>query len=338
MKRKLSLLLAMVLVLSFTLTACGGGSGEEGSEDQGSGEKLKMALILSGPANDQGWNATAVEGLEQVKNELGYETTYIENIQLADTEASFRDYASQGYNLIMGHGFQFGEPALRVAQEFPDAYFASTESNSSGENMASYVVGAEQGAYIMGLIAGSMSEDNKIGVVGGFEQPSIIKEVEAFKLGVKEVKPEAEIFSAYINSYTDVTAGSTAANSMIDKGADVLYHVANQAGTGVIKSAEEAGILAFGNSYDQNSIAPDTVVCSTVYNIPKVILEAAKQVKEGTFEGGIFNMGMAEGVVEIAPYHGFEDKVPAETKELVNKKIEEIKNGSFEVPIVEQAQ
>ncbi len=333
MKRRMSFIIAVMMVLTFTLTACGGGADEKAKEGN-----LKMALILSGPANDQGWNATAVEGLEQVKNELGYETTYMENVQLADTEASFRDYASQGYDLIMGHGFQFGEPALRVGKEFPDAYFASTESNSSSENMSSFVVGAEQGAYIMGIIAGSMTEANKVGVVGGFEQPSIIKEVEAFKIGVKEVKPDAEIYSAYINSYTDVTAGSTAANSMIDKGADILYHVANQAGTGVIKSAEEAKILALGNSYDQNSIAPETVICSTVYNIPKVIYEAAKQVKDGSFKGGIFNLGMKEGIVEIAPYHSFEDKIPAETKELITKKIEEIKAGSFEVPIVEKGQ
>lgn len=326
-------MLALILLCSVMVTACGEGS------DNGKAEgEYKMALLLSGPANDQGWNATAVEGLTKVKDELGFETAYMENVQLADTEASFRDYASQGYNLIMGHGFQYGEPALKVAKEFPNAYFASTESNSQGENMASYVVGAEQGAYIMGLIAGSMTKANKVGVVGGFEQPSIIKEVEAFKLGVKEVKPEAEVASVYISSFTDVTAGSTAAKSMIDQGADILYHVANQAGTGVIKSAEEAKILALGNSYDQNSIAPDTVICSTVYNIPKVVYEAAKQVKEGDFKGGVFNLGMTEGVVEIAPFHSFEEKLSAETKELINKKIEEIKNGSFEVPIIEKAQ
>lgn len=333
MKRKFTLIIAMMLVFSFVLTACGSGGGEEGGKDT-----IKMALLLSGPANDQGWNATAVEGLNQVKEELGIETTYMENVQLADAEASFRDYASQGYNLVMGHGFQFGEPALRVAKEFPESYFASTESNSSGENMASYVVGAEQGGYLMGLIAGSMTESKKVGVVGGFEQPSIIKEVEAFKIGAKEANPEVEVVSAYINSFTDVTAGSTAASSMLDQGADILYHVANQAGTGVIKSAQEAGKLALGNSYDQNSIAPETVICSTVYNIPKVILEAAKQVQDKKFEGGVFNLGMADGVVEIAPYHGFEDKIPAETKELIAKKIEEIKNKSFEVPIIEQGQ
>lgn len=331
-KKVLSLVLAFVMMGSLVVIS-GCGSGEGGS---GEGEPLKVALLLSGPANDQGWNATAIQGLDLVKEELGAETAYMENVQLADSEASYRDYASQGYDVVIGHGFQFGEPALRVSKEFPDTYFASTESNTSGENMSSYVIGAEQGAYIMGLVSASMSESGKIGVVGGFEQPSIVKEVEAFKLAAKEVKPEIEIYEAYLNSFTDVTAGKSAATSMLDQGVDVLYHVANQAGTGVIKAAEEKGIFACGNSYDQNSIAPATVLSSTVYNVPDVIYEAVKQVQDGTFESGVFNLGMAEDIVEIAPYHDLEAEIPEDVRALLEENIQAITDGSKEIPIIEQ--
>lgn len=329
MKRKILFTLIMAIV-AFMAVGCGSSSSDSGDDE------FKVALILSGPANDQGWNAIALEGLVQAEEEYGITTAYTENVELADSEGAFTDYASQGYDLIIGHGFQYGDPAVKVSSTFPDQYFMATEANSESDNMASYVMSAEQGAYLMGIICASMSESNQIGVVGGFEQPSIVKEVEAFKLGAKSVKEDITVYEIYISTYTDVNIGKEAGLSMIDKGADVLYHVANQAGTGVIKAAEERGVLACGNSYDQNSIAPDTVIASTVYSMPKVILTAVENVQNGTFKGGVYNLGMAEGVVDISGYNGFEDKVPEDVKTLVADTKEAITTGEFEVPVIEE--
>jgi basic membrane protein A len=336
MKSRLVKVLMLLLCITLVLSGCGGGTSSNQSNDQGTGDKpLKVALLLSGPANDQGWNAIALAGLVAAEEEYGIETAYMENVDIADTEAAYTDYAAQGYDVVIGHGFQFGDPAVRVAAKFPDTYFIATEAASQAENMASYVMSCEEGAYLMGVLCSSMSESNKIGVVGGFEQPSIVKELEAFKVGAKSVNPNITVYEAYISSYTDVTAGKAAAESMIDQGADVLYHVANQAGTGVIKAAEEKGLLACGNSYDQNSIAPDTVMCSTVYNMPQVILTAVGQVREGTFKGAIHYLGMDDNVVDIAPYHSFEDKIPEETKELIADLKAQILEGSLKVPLIE---
>lgn len=339
MKRWFLRFALVLLCVTVVLSGCGGGqsTGDKTSEQGGEGKEkpLKVALLLSGPANDQGWNAIALAGLVAAEEEYGIETAYMENVDIADTEAAYTDYAAQGYDLIIGHGFQFGDPAVRVAAKFPDTYFMATEAASQAENMASYVMSCEEGAYLMGVLCSSMSKSGKIGVVGGFEQPSIVKEVEAFKIGAKEVNPDVVVYEAYISSYTDVTAGKAAADSMIDQGADVLYHVANQAGTGVIKAAEENGLLACGNSYDQNSIAPDTVMCSTVYNMPQVILTAVGQVRDGSFGGGIHYLGMDDNVVDIAPYHSFEDKIPKETKELIADLKAKILDGSLKVPLIE---
>lgn len=334
------LLTKMTVVLLCAGLLLGGCSSQQGSDSAGTGagekgDKLKVALLLSGPANDQGWNAIALAGLEAAEEEYGIETAYMENVDIADSEAAYADYAAQGYDLIIGHGFQFGDPAVKVAKNFPNTYFMATEAASQAENMASYVMSCEEGAYLMGVLCSSMSKSGKLGVVGGFEQPSIVKEVEAFKVGAKSVNPDVVVYEAYISSYTDVTAGKAAAEAMIDQGADVLYHVANQAGTGVIKAAEEHGLLACGNSYDQNSIAPDTVMCSTVYNMPQVILTAVGHVREGSFGGGIFYLGMDDNVVDIAPYHGFEDKIPEETKALISDLKAQIIEGKLQVPRIE---
>ncbi|TGE39232.1 BMP family ABC transporter substrate-binding protein [Desulfosporosinus fructosivorans] len=323
---------ALLMCMLILLTGCS--SAQPASSEQ---KKMKVALLLSGPANDQGWNATALEGLKAAESKFGLETTYTENVGVADAESAYNDYASRGYDLIIGHGFQFGDPAVSVAKKFPNLHFMATEANSQASNMASYVMSCEQGGYLMGILSSSMSKTGKIGVIGGMEQPSIVKELEAFKLGAKKVNPNIVVYEIYLNSFTDVSAGKDAALSMIGKDADVLYHVANQAGTGAIKAAEEKGILACGNSYDQNSIASNTVMCSTVYNMPTVILTAVEAVKNGTYKGGVTHLGMKEKVVDISSYHSFESKIPEATKKLIEDTKKQIIDGSLIIPVIEKS-
>jgi basic membrane protein A len=299
------------------------------------GDKMKVALLLSGPANDQGWNATAFEGLKTAEEKYDLVTAYTENLGVPDGDGAYTDYASQGYDLIIGHGFQFGDPAVRVSGKFPKAKFMAIESNVFSDNAASYVMACEEAGYLMGILSAAMSKTGKIGMVGGFEQPSIVKVVEAYKLGAKLVNPDIVIYEMYINSFTDVALGKEAGLSIADRGADVISHIANQAGTGVIKAAEERGLLSTGDSYDQNSIAPDTVICSTIYSVPQLVLSAVEKVKTGTFTGGVFNMGMKDGVVDIAPYHGFEDKIPQDLKDLIAAYKTRIISGEFTVPLIE---
>ncbi len=295
---------------------------------------LKVALILSGPANDQGWNAVALQGLKDAEAKYGIQSAYTENIGNADSEAAFMDYASQGYDLVIGHGFQYGDPAVRVGKKFPKGKFMAIEANSKADNVASYVIACEQAGYLMGILAASMSKTGTIGMVGGVEQPSIIKVVEAYKLGARAYNPKIKVFDAYIGSFTDVNLGKEAALAMADKGADVLSHIANQAGTGVIKAAEERGLLSTGDSFDQNFIAPNTVVCSTVYNVPTLVTIAVDKVRSGSFGGGVFNMGMKEGVVDIASYHDFEGKIPAKAKDMIASLKKKIAAGTFTVPLI----
>lgn len=328
--KKTVLVVCLVLALGTMMLTAGGAA-----EKSATGGKLKVALLLSGPANDQGWNAVAFAGLKEAETKYNLETAYSENVGIADGEAAFRDYAAQGYNLVIGHGFQFGEPAVRVSAQFPNTKFMAIESNTFSDNAASYVMACEEAGYLMGMLAGSMSKSGVIGIVGGFEQPSIIKVLEAYKLGAKSVNPQIKVLEAYVSSFTDVALGKEAALSMADQGADVLSHCANQAGTGVIKAAEERGLLATGDSYDQNSIAPNTVMASTLYSVPALVLTAVEKVMGNTYEGGVFNLGMKDGVVDISGYNSFEAKIPQAVKDQIASKRSEILGGSFKVPLIE---
>jgi len=333
---KMKKLMVILTVLLWGSAFVFGGGGSEDQANQGD-QPLRVALILSGPANDQGWNAVALQGLTEAEEQFGIKTSYSEQVGVAESEAVFTDYASQGYNLIIGHGFQYGDPAVRVAARFPDTKFLAIEGAASSDNVASYVIACEEAGYLMGVLSAAMSESGKIGIVGGVEQPSIIKVVEAYKLGAKFYNPDIVVYDVYIGSFTDVNLGKEAALAMADKGADVLSHIANQAGTGVLKAAQERGLLATGDSWDQSVIAPDTIVSSTIYSVPILVKTAVEKVQNGTFEGGIFNLGMDINVVDIAPYHNFESKVPSEVQTLIEDLKTQIISGELKVPVIEKS-
>jgi len=328
LQKKFLQILAALCVAALVFTGC--------TKKENASGKMKVALLLSGPANDQGWNAVAFEGLKEAESKYGLATAYTENIGIPDSDAAFTDFASLGYDLVIGHGYQFGDPAVRVSAKFPKTKFMAIESNVYSDNAASYVMACEEAGYLMGIVAASMSATGKLGIIGGFEQPSIVKVLEAYKLGARRYNPNIVIYDMYINSFTDVAVGKEAALSMADRGADVLTHCANQAGTGVIKAAEERGLLATGDSWDQNIIAPDTVICSTIYSVPQLVLIAVEKVRAGTFEGSVLNLGMKDKVIDIAPYHGFEDKIPKAAKDMVEDLKTKIIKGEFVVPLIEQ--
>lgn len=328
MKKAIALCLALLL-LAMAAVGCNGG--KEPQKD----EKKKVALLLSGPANDQGWNATAVDGLNAIKEKFDLETTFQENVQVSDMEAAFSDYANQGYYLVIGHGFQFGEAAAKVSKNFPDQYFMATESASKSPNMSSYVMSCEEGAYLMGTLAAMMTKTKVIGAVGGVQQPSITKELEAFKEAAKAYDDSITVLTAYCNSFTDVTAGQSAATAMINQNADVLYQVANQAGTGVIKACEEKNLFCLGNSYDQSSIAPNSILCSTVYNLPNVVVFAYDSILNGKFGDAIVPLGIKEDVVDIVFNEAMKETIGEANIATINQMKEDIASGKLDVPLIE---
>ena len=336
MKRILVYVLSLCTVL--LLFGCGQNNVQQNTSqgnDGNSSEKLKVALCLTGPANDGGWCQLAYDGLTAAGEQYGVEFSYTENLQTTDMEAALTDYAAQGYDLIFGLGFQFGDPALSVAEKYPDVKFIVFEGDVSAENVLSCKISNEQSRYLLGYLAARLSESGVVGFVAGPAQPSIIKPAEAFKLGAKAANPDVKVLVTYCESFTDVALAKEAAIAMLDQGADVIGHGANTAGTGAIKACEERGKMAMGAAADQNDIAPNTVVCSDMYSFGDVLLYIVGNATEGKFEGGIQSYGFAEGIVNLAPYHSFEDKIPQEVKDEIEDLKQQIIDGTLVVPVIE---
>ncbi len=295
------------------------------------GENWKVAMVMPGKINDVSWNAAGYQGLVGAKKVLSIDYSYSENVSVADVETALRDYASQEYDLILAHSFEYGDAVKKVAKDYPNTKFGWGTGIESSKNVTIYDWPAHQGGYLAGMLAASLSKTNKIGSTGGYDVPDVVRALEGYKLGAKAVKPDIQVFVTYLNAWDDVAKGKEAVIAQIEQGADVVYCNGDGISLGCIQACKEKGVYAIGGIADQYELAPDTVITSTVLNVNTSIIGMIKDLEAGQFKEKYF-YDMVEGGVDLAPYHGLEEKIPEDIKELIAKKREAIIKGEFKVP------
>lgn len=321
----------VLLLAALMATACGTPAPEPTPVPEAA---IRVALVLPGSIADQGYNAAAYAALMAIEEELSADVAYTEMVPLAEYEETFRDYAAQGYDVVIGHGFEFGDPIEVVAPDFPDTAFLVVNGIVAGPNYSSLLHQNHQAAYVAGHIAARMSETDALGTIGGFAYPVIVQQLEAFRLGAESVNPDIEVTIAYVDSWDDIALGKEMALAQISTGADCIFHVADAAGLGVIHACEEEGIWAVGFPYDQNELAPDTIITSTIVDYPVMLTQAVQDIVDGTFEFNTIHLyGLDTGVVRLADYHGLvPDDIAAEAEELQ----QQIISGEVEVPLISE--
>ncbi len=295
------------------------------------GKTWKVAMIMPGRVNDVSWNAAGYQGLEKAKEELGIETAYSENVQVPDAETAMRDYADQGYDLILAHSFNYGDAAKKVAKDYPDIRFAWATGDAPADNVSIYDWPAHQAGYLVGMLAAGMSKTGKIGATGGFAVPDVVRALEGYKLGAQKVNPDIEVFITYLNEWDDVAKGKEAVLAQIEQGADVVYCNGDGISIGCIEACKEKGVYAIGGIADQSAAGSELVLTSTVLNVGASIGGMIKDLEAGDFKEE-YLYDMVQGGVDIAPYHDLEDKIPDDVKKLVAETREKILNGEEVVP------
>ena len=281
--------------------------------------RFRVALLTPGPVSDAGWNAAAYEGLELVKSKLGAETALVQTTSPADFEDSMRDFATRGFNLVFAHGFEFTDAALKVARDFPNTYFVVSSGSESSQNVGSLTFKVDEAAYVEGVLAGGITKTGVVGAIGGIELPSIRLTFEGFKRGFLSVQPKGRVLVSYTGNFNDVGAAKEAALAQISQGADVLMHNADAAGLGVFEAAQERHVYAFGTFTNQNGVAPDVVIASSVTSTPQAFLKIATEVKDHRFHPRMIEYGMSDGMVEIVLNPRLESKIPAAALERFHK-------------------
>lgn len=302
-------------------------------------QPLKVALLTDALFSDGGWGSAAFNASQALKSKYGLELTTVESVAIPDIEATLRDFAESGNNLILAHGFEWSDPAVRVSQDYPDTKFVVFTGLGSSENVASIFPMQQEGSFLLGALAAIMSKTGTIGYVGGQAYPNIVNIFEGFKQGAKHVNPNITVIGTYINDFDNPAKGKEAGLSLISNGADLLIHVADLSGQGVIQAAKEKGKYAFGVVADQNKLAPETVLTSFVLDIEKAFDQAIKMVQADNFIGKVFKPGLetakgasGDGIVYIASFHSLDDKVPADVKAKLGQLTQDVINGKISVP------
>lgn len=295
---------------------------------------LKAALILPGPASDKGFNQSAYESLAELTSKYGVETAYTESVAPNEFETAYRDYASKGYNIIIGQGFEFGDIATKVAPDFPDVKFLVTSNPVAGPNISGLNPNSQDAAYLAGIAAGLATTSGKVGGIAGQQFPIIVAQMEAFKLGVLSVKPDAQVTLTYLGTFDDVALAKETTQAMIDSGIDVIYHIADAAGVGVIQAADAGKILVIGWGKDQSELAPNAVLTSQIVAFQPMIVEAVGKIVNGQFAGEPEFFGLDTPVIGLTPIRSVGSVDPAAIQAKVDEAKAAILSGATKVPFI----
>jgi basic membrane protein A len=294
-------------------------------------EPLKVGLVLPGPITDGTFNSAANKGIEAAKAKYNIEVSIRENTGFAEVEEALLAYARDGYDVVIGHGFQFAEPAMKFHKDFPETWFiVNTAKVAGAPNLASFDNRWGDAGYIAGAVAALVSKSGVVGHIGGIPVPVIEEYNEGFERGAKRIRPDIEVLSAYVGSFSDVAKGKEVTLSLIERGADVVTSTGNENVLGTIDAAKEKGVMAIGTAFDAAGLAPNTIVTTALINMDVNIDMAIGKVLDGSLEPKNYLLGLNEDGIGLAPYGNFDAKISADDKAKISQLIKDIEAGKVD--------
>ena len=327
----------LLLVLMFALAACGGGTDDSADEvdepdttteeveemeedavedvsadaDVADIDSIRIAIVMPSTITDLAWSQALYDSLARLQEQAGgeevFEIAFTENMfNVTDAAAAIRDYAADGYNLVIAHGTQYGSSLFEIAPDFPETSFAygtavNTGSADGIDNIFAYEARAEEGGYVNGVLAAELSTSGVIGVVGPVEAGDAKLYIDGFIAGAHATDPNIVVNVSYTGSFGDTALAAEAANTHIAAGADVLTGSAQQV-VGAIGIAAEQGVPWMGTQADQSSLAPDIVVASQLYDWDGVFSDIIKKHQAGEYGGTSYKLTLEIGglVMDLA--------------------------------------
>jgi basic membrane protein A len=291
--------------------------------------ELKVALILPGPVTDGTFSAAADKGIKAAQKKWpNLKVSVRENTSFAQSEEALTSYARDGFDVVIGHGFQFGEPAAKIHKNFPKTWFiVNTAKVAGAPNLASFDNRWGDAGYVGGFVAAMVTKTGTIGHIGGIPVPVIQEYNEGFERGAKRFKPDVKFLSAYVGSFTDIAKGKEITVSLIERGADVVSATGNESVIGTVEGAKEKKVMMIGTAFDSAAFAPDTIVTTALVNFDVNLEMAIGKVLDGTLKPEIHNLGFNENAIGLAGFGKFDSQISAENKARIQALIADIKAG-----------
>lgn len=320
MMKKLSIFLCVGVCISFVIVA--------------QAAPLKVAMVVSGTLGDRSFFDSGNEGLLLAAKELGVETKVFEcrNVPSAYSEQIIA--AAQSYDVVFTVGWEFVDPLLEIAPEFPDIKFIHIDAAIEGvPNVSSVDYLENEGSFVAGAMAAAMTtktgddkiNDQKIiGAVGGMDIPVIRNFIAGYEAGAKYIDPEVTVEVGFVGSFEDPAKGKEMALTIFNTGADIVFQIAGNTGNGVIEAAKESNFYAIGVDSDQGYIAPGFIMGSMMKRVGQSIFETIQLILDGKYQDGtVLTYGIAQNGVGMSK----DDDMKKIVGEEVMKKLEEIEKG-----------
>ena len=290
---------------------------------------LKVALVLPGRIDDLAWNQAGYRSFLRFEGKMGndVETAWVENVYTnVDIVPALRDFANRGYDIILGHGFQFQEPLYEVAPEFPDVTFACGGWEAL-ENMSIYDVRTDQTGYLEGYLAASMTETGKIGYVAGLEVAELARFAKGYELGAKAADPNIDIRVVYTGDFHDVAGARETVVGLAAQDVDVVAFMGDGTSLGALAGCKESGIWCMANGTDLTQEAPELILTTGVWQWDAVWEQIIDDYKAGTKGMQAYWADMANGGLALTVLNS---AVPEEVATEIAALQDQIISGTLE--------
>ena len=287
----------------------------------------------TGGINDESFNQSAWEGLQQAQKDLGIEIKVIESKQASEYLPNMESLIDEDVDMVIGVGYTMKEDIQKQAENYPDTQFVLIDEtyDTIPENVTPILFRENEAAYLTGLIAGKMTKTNEVGFLGGMNNPVISAFEYGYKAGVVTANDKADVKVQYAGTFSDAAKGKSIANQMYASNVDTILSAAGGTGIGAIESAKEQNKYAIGVDRDQSELAPQNMLTSALKKVNVGVYDTVKEFKEGKEIGGKERVyGLKEDGVGIP--ESTKNLVSQDIIDYVNTMADKIKNGEIEVP------
>ena len=330
--KKLAALSTAVIMSASMLVGCGNSETKENAD-----KTLKIGMVADiGGINDESFNQSAWEGLQQAEKDFGIEVKVIESKQASEYLQNMESLLDEDVDMVIGVGYTMKEDIQKQAENYPDKQFVLIDEtyDTIPENVTPILFRENEAAYLTGLVAGKMTKANNVGFIGGIQTPVVSKFEYGYKAGVKEANEKATVNVQYAGTFSDAAKGKSIANQMYGNGSDIILAAAGGTGLGSIESAKEQNKYAIGVDRDQSDLAPNNVLTSALKKVNVGVYDTVKEFVEGKLISGQEKVyGLKEDGVGIP--ESTKNLVPQDIIDYVNSMIEKVKSGDIKVPATE---
>lgn len=349
MKKAFAFILAGLLALS--LIACGGAPQSTGGSTSGGpaaqsgapaapqAKDITIGLVTDiGGFGDKGYNDASLEGLKKAQEEFGIELITIESQEVSDYVTNVETLSEAGCLMVITTGTALSEAVATVAPKYPDVHYVVLEGTVEGvDNVASTVSREQEGGFLLGYLAASLTEGDKLGFIAAIEGPAFERFETGYRAGAMTKNPDIEVLSSTIGNFTDVGAGYDTAVSMYSMGADYIAPVAGGVNQGVFQAASDNGKLVFGAATGQFDSAPENIIASQVKLVNNQVYYLVSQAVAGQLPAaGLYYSGIKEGLVDVLynpqPTEQMQQLLTDELKEEIASLRQRIVDGDITVP------